>query len=82
MLCWLADNLKVNHTAENVTQFEEIVNNFESEANNFSVLRDECSSLMNVVWLINNLKHWWLSTVANILNIIQLLKHLLAAQTS
>jgi len=59
MLCWLADDRNL--------QSEEIVSNFKI-TNDFSAVLDECSSLIDVVYLVKDLKHWCLSTVTKILN--------------
>jgi len=48
MLCWLADDRKL--------QSEEIVSNFKI-TNDFSAVLDECSSLIDVVYLVKDLKH-------------------------
>jgi len=62
MLCWLADDRK--------PQLEELVSILKLPSNEFSALLDECSSLIDVVCLIKDLKHRCLSTVTNILNIL------------
>jgi len=59
MLCWLADDRN--------PQLEEIVSNFEITNKRLSLL-DECSSLIDVVCLIKDLKRWCLSTVTKIVN--------------
>jgi len=59
-----------HHKTENIVtrRLEEIVSNFEITVltHDFSALLDECSSLMDVVWLIKDLKGWCVSTVTNI----------------
>jgi len=75
------------HTTENiVTQFEEL-SNFEIIVltNDFSAFLDKRPSLIDVVWLINDVKRGCLSTVSNILGIeyfcwINILKFLLTSQ--
>jgi len=58
-----------HHKSENIVtrRLEEIVSAFEITmlTHDFSPLLDESSSLIDVVWLINELKRWCVSTVTN-----------------
>jgi len=59
-----------HHQAENIvtSSLEEVVSTFEITVltHDFSVWLDESSSLIDVVWLIKDLKRWCVSTVTNV----------------
>jgi len=66
MLC-LQTNQEPSHSWKHRNpQFEEIVSNLKLLTHDFSALLDECSYLIDVIWVINDLKRWRLWTVTNI----------------